>query len=233
MIREGNFSKTIVVILGAVMVMAYGTVEATVINGDFSGGLADWEAHGTVSSVGGVAILGDDFPGADLYQGIAAGPGNFVLEFDFLGMLSSDLSADPFAFPDTFFASILFIDDYSQFDLALGIFDDSLSLFDMDDLGVFNANPSATIGTSALGGDWQHFRMAFNSAYTYVVPTFELWDFNYVIGDSEVQIDNVSLTASQAPIPEPATLVLFSLGVLGVTLQKKRSIDICFDRFRA
>ena len=54
------------------------------------------------------------------------------------------------------------------------------------------------------------------------MPAFELADFNFIIGDSEVQIDNVSITPAQAPIPEPATAALLALGLAGLLGRGRR-----------
>jgi hypothetical protein len=76
-----------------------------------------------------------------------------------------------------------------------------------------------------LGTDWTHVTYAFSNAYQYVIPTFEIFDFNYAVGDSAVGIDNVSITsATPTPVPEPATIVIVGTGMAGLAfLRRKRS----------
>ena len=54
--------------------------------------------------------------------------------------------------------------------------------------------------------------MNFYNAYNYVIPTFELYDFNFADGDSKVFIDNVQIN----PVPEPATFLLLASGLAGL-----------------
>jgi len=186
-----------------------------------AGDLTGWTTEGVdtplgdVSAATGVAVLGDstDWYSA-LYRGIPLDTGAYVLEFDVLNGLSPN---DGGGFYDTFFASLYFIDDLSQFDLATPVFDDVVPLFSMD-MGTRGSffDVFFDVRLSDLGPGWTRVTYAFENTHNYVIPTFELFDFNYVPGDSTVGIDNLSITP--APVPEPATLTMVGLGLGGMAL---------------
>lgn len=192
---------------------------ATVVNGDFSSGLAGWVTYGDVTGIN-EAVLGDN--GGDyshLYQGIPLAAGGWRLEFDVLNLLSPDLPPGPFAFPDSLFASLFFINDIALFDLTGAVFDHVIPLFDMDFGGPFGVTGS--FGASPLGGGWQRYSLDFVNSYGYVVPAFELFNLNTVTSDSTVHIDNVTLTPRTSVIPEPSTFALCGVGLVSM---------LCFGR---
>ena len=212
-------------IFGATVLLVFllfNVSHASLINGDFSSGLDGWTTEGDVSKTGDEeAALGDDNkPWSALYQPIKLAPLTYTIEFDFLNNLSGVVPAGTFL--DTFYASLYFINDITQFHLLSLQYDESQPLADMDANGVFN-DYGGSIVSSAKGGEWQHFSMSFYNAYTYVIPTFELSDFNFIDKDSQVFIDNVRIN----PVPEPATILLLGAGLAGLggfVRKKKRTL---------
>jgi hypothetical protein len=194
---------------------------ASVINGDFSSGLGSWTTSGDVTAAT-EATLGDNGEiYSYLYQAVALAPGQYRIEFDFLNLLSSDLASDPNAFPDAFFASLYFTNDLSSFDLAGAVFDDVAPLVDLDASGPLNV--AGVLSPSAVGPDWTHFSFDFTNNFSYVIPVFEMLDFNFASGDSTVSLDNVSITQPIGVVPEPATLTLLGMGLLGCFARRKRN----------
>jgi len=194
---------------------------ATITNGNFSAGLSDWTTQGDVSAAS-VATLGDNGESYSLLlQPVALAPGQYLFEFDFQNLLSADPGVEPNAFPDAFFASLYFINDLPSFDLAGSVFDDALPLLDLDASG-----PVALAGvlspSLAIPG-WTHYAVNFNNNFGYAIPVFELLDFNFVAGDSAVNLDNVSITQPTGVVPEPATLTLLAMGLAGCLASRKFS----------
>lgn len=205
----------------ALLLFAAAPCQAMVVNGTFDSGLSGWTSEGDVTAAGDATVGDSGALYSLLFQPVALAPGQYTIEFDFFGLLSGDLSADPFAFPDTFFASLYFVNDAGTLDIANGIFDDVTPLLDLDELGPFNV--AGTLDTSPLGPDWTHFSYTFTNNYAYVIPAFELLDFNFIAGDSQVRLDNVSLSTVTGVIPEPATLSLLFMGLLGCAARRARN----------
>jgi len=156
-----------------------------------------------------------------LYSFNPLSPGMYNIDFYFKNDLSDVAApppAPPFAFLDSFYATLLFRDDKTLPDC-----DDcykSMPMFDLDAGGVFNN--FGTVSTSPEGDDWLHFSMAFENMYAYVVPGFELIDWNCIDDDSQVQLANVCI--SQIPIPS-AFLLLGSglIGTIGLLRRRAKS----------
>lgn len=209
---------------------------ANPINYDFSNGLTAWTTIGEVAEDNETAVLSDTnyASWSVLYQGESAVTGSYTIEFDFKNGLSAEtLEDDPFgfSFPDVFFASIYFVDDLSTFYLDIdpdnSSYNGATALFDMDYIGAYSNDDDGIIdGTiSELDNGWYHFSLVFENTFNYIIPTFELMDWNFINDDSQVWIDNVQLTANQAsPVPEPTTLLLMltGLGGLGFGFQNKK-----------
>ena len=194
---------------------------ATLVNGDFAGGLAGWTSLGNVSAGGQVAAMSDnDAPYSLLFQGDQVQHGMFRIDFDFKGDLSPEVPSGAFA--DTFFASLYFADDAGKFDLPNQKYDAGTGLFDLDRTGASNVN--GTIGASSAGEDWSHFTLTFLNGYNYIIPTFELFDLNFAGNDSQVLLDNIRLEhiPDTVLIPEPAPLILMGLGLLALLFNRRK-----------
>jgi hypothetical protein len=209
MMMSGRVWQITLLVLGcaAIAPLGYGDL----LNGDFSSNLDGWSTIGDVSVVSEVAALGDDGQWySALYQFVASTPGLYEIEFDFYGGLSEEVP--DFTFPDTFFASLYFIDDPGGFDLPGGIYGDAVGLMDMDYSGAYS--DEGIITPSGIGPGWQHFSMSFD-----IIPAFELADFNFINNDSYCLVDNVAITPI---IPEPATLSILGGGLLGLLARRRR-----------
>ena len=195
-------------------------VEAVPTNGNFAAGLFAWSTLGDVTTDNEEAVVGDDgVTYSALWQPVALAPGSYTFEADILNGLSSVLP-DPFGFLDTFFATLYFTNDLSNFDPANNLFGSgSIGVFDLDANGF--ANTSATIGTSSKGGDWRHVTFPFSNANTFVIPTFELFAQNTINADSTVRVDNVVISGATMVVPEPGTLMLFGIGIVLVWPYRK------------
>ncbi|MBU2985705.1 PEP-CTERM sorting domain-containing protein [Saccharophagus degradans] len=194
-------------------VLAFGLAsgaDAGLINGDFEDGLNGWEAYDDVSENGGVAIIGDNtaYGASTLFQASNTGAGVVNFEFDFFAGISDDVTSGHFS--DIFVSSLYFTNDLATFDL-FGGYEGVQWMFDVDAYGEIVYD--GTITDSAVGTGWRHFSFEFVSSYDYVVAVFDIFEINGNI-DSTFQIDNVSLSAVIASVPEPSSMVLF-LSLLG------------------
>ena len=170
---------------------------------DFSSGLDGWSFVGDVNDVSEAALLGDENAAHSiLYQIVAWGPGGFVLEFDIWDLLSSATAEG--AFPDTFFASVYYVDDPATFDLQAGSFDSAIALFNLDATGITLL--AGTLSASDRGPDWQHYSATLSTTHPYIIPVFEVLDYNLTPGDSNVLLDNVRI------VPEAHAGILFAVG---------------------
>lgn len=192
----------------------------TIVNGDFSSGLNGWSSQGGASASAGIGILDDNGQAyhSQLYQ-TASGSGHYHFSFDFYNGLSDAYDrSNPFAFPDSFFATLYFSDNSGFDPNGPGLHDGFLALFDLASGGV--SNLTGNIRPVPLTDGWLHYDVSFDTAYAFVIPTFDLYNDNGIAGDSRVLLDNVIL---QAPIiPEPATFMLIGGGLLAGLLGRRR-----------
>ena len=161
----------------------------------------------------------DDAVWSYLYSFNPLSPGMYNIEFDFKNDLSdvpAPPPAPPFAFIDTFYATLLFRNDQTLPDCNDCY--DYMPMFDLDAGGVFNN--FGTISPSLEGDDWLHFSMAFENTCAYVIPGFELIDWNFIDDDSQVQLANVCI--SQIPIP--SAVLLLGSGVVGIVSLIRRRV---------
>jgi hypothetical protein len=175
-------------------------------NPAFEAGLSSWETTGSVTVVANEAQLSDNPDAiALLYQPVPLTSGVYTITFDFNSDLSDQFSTG--TFPDTFFASLYFIDDLNQLDIPGHVFDAATGLMDLDWQGAFNV--AGLIGLSPLGPEWSRFSHEFQMTHAHVAIAFEQAGLNGVSGDSSVRIDNVVI----ALVPEPATGLFMLCGL--------------------
>ena len=176
--------------LAAVSVSRNARADA-LVNGGFDSGLSGWQTQGGVFPSTDVAVLADDsFTSGLLWQPVASLDGRFTLTFDFNNALSASVPQGTLA--DSFFATVYFTDNLATFDIAAGVFDQAISLFDLDTSGP--ANVTGSIGPSSKGANWSFFTLTFDNTHGFIVPAFDLRDLNLVNNDSAVGLDNVTLS---------------------------------------
>ena len=134
------------------------------------------------------------------------------LRFDFRNALSNNVPVGRVA--DTFFATLYFTNNAATFDIQGGAFDRAVPLFDLDSAGPFNVN--GTIGPSSKGTGWSLFATTFQNTHGFIVPAFELRDFNLINNDSAVAIDNVVM------VPEPGSWVLIGGLLAGFVCTRRK-----------
>lgn len=207
-------SALLFIAIVVVLLLFIGQARADLVNGDFSNDLNGWYSAGTTVSSDGIAVLSDSVTSLSyLYQPVAGITGaKYQYSFDI--KTDSSIVVPDFSFPDTFFASLYFVDDKSSFDLSTPTtYDDALAILDADTWGVtvWDGEFSPIAGTV----DWFRYSLTFQNEYNWIIPTFELLASNLIAGDSTVYIDNIALNET-APIPEPSTLLLFCSGLVGL-----------------
>lgn len=215
-LRARSGARLTWVVVASLLLLAAGPA-AALTNGDFGDGLTGWQTSGPVSVAGGELVLADDGPSASAaWQAVATQASRSILEFEVLGALSDFTPSDPFGFPDVFAASIYLFDDAGSFDPATSTFDSAVSVLTLDWTGPYDVNAAVT--PSALGGEWLHVSIEFDSPTAFMAPAFELFELGFVGGDSEVRIDGVSL----APVPEPGSGALLALGLVALSRRSRR-----------
>jgi hypothetical protein len=186
-------------------------------NGEFTGSLEPWIVEGVAGNTGDTLVFAD---GASTRIGVfqtgavPLGFTGFALSFDFISGLSPTVGQGFLL--DTFFPSLYLGGDDFGSGIAGGVFDQAISLFDLDANGVFNPAPGGTFGPSPKGAGWTQFSLSQITAPGFVAPgfatvAFEFFDLNGTAGDSVVAVDNVVLLAI---VPEPAVGALLGLASL-------------------
>jgi hypothetical protein len=153
-----------------------------------------WTAEGDVETLNNMAFaLGDrGATRSRIFQAFTLNPGvPYAITFDFKNNVSGAQPTNPFAFPDTFFASLILLDDATGFDPDSTNFADAMPLFDLAAAGVLNNQ--GILSPSNLGPQWTHFSLTFTPTHRVVVPAFELLDLNFIDADSAVHLDNIRI----------------------------------------
>lgn len=206
MSKRPNGHQTRILVCLALGCLGTGTQAGFTHQWDFSEGLTGWTAMGNVAEVNQAALLGDaQSDHSILYRAAEWDQPTFTIELEVRDVLSE--TVNPQAFADAFFASVYFVDDLGTFDLATLSYDHALPLFTADSEQGLRLH-NGVIGPGDLGAGWQRYQAQLPGDYRYIVPVFELLNYNLTQGDSIVLIDNVAI------IPEPPSAVLLVFGAL-------------------
>jgi hypothetical protein len=204
MLVSRSLLACLILLLALVAAPAFSLAAPINTNFSFSSGLTGWSADGDVAVVSGVTELTDPNGGGTLLQSTNTGPGSFVLTFDLFNGLAP--KGNP-GFPGNVFADLgagtLYFSN-SALTLTTLAGNSSTVLFDAASSGVVT-----TLSSVALGSGWFQYTLAFQTAFSYVTPVFDLFDQDFV-ANSILKIDNVKLEAAAAPVPEPATVILLA-----------------------
>jgi len=186
---------------------------------EFEGGLTGWTYTSGVST--GPTIPASDGDSAlltaatdpyydRLYRPLNVGMGTLTLEFDFL----SSLDGPGYEGNVESFAGLYFVNDLSAFIPGEpSTYEDLLGTLVV---GSTSANPQngGTVGSSTIGGDWQHLTISFMNSYTYIVPTFDLGSSDQTT-DAFMRFDNVRISGdSVAPVPAPPAVYMAGIGMM-------------------
>lgn len=194
---------------------------AIIVGSDFETDLTGWTHEGDVAFGDGSVRIGEGAGGyASFWRAFELLPARpHTLCFDLAPLMQF---TDEFGtFPDTFFASLYFVNDLADFDLATGRFDDSLELLDADYEGIRLGDGSVMPGDGSVV-PFERWCIDFVTRFRYVIPVFELIDGDFT-ENSSVRLDNVFLTTEDEPvIPEPAHLVALGLGLSALLRRRAR-----------
>lgn len=216
--KSGAIKLAAVLMIGLLPASAFG---ATLFYEDFSSGLGLWTTGGSLIDI--MSFNGNDWARFQdnsssgnpyLYYNAVAltGAENHLFEFDLNPRMTETSN-------DTFSVYLYYTNDPLTFTpFAVGNTLDIL--FNLRGNVFYDVHENVAITDNTIGSlTWKHVAYDFSSsAFSHVVPFYTLRK-----GDAEqnsnVWLDNVRF---DGPVPEPATSLIFGLGLLGLGVVRKR-----------
>lgn len=217
-VKSGAITAAAILMIGLFPVSAFG---ATLFYEDFSSGLDLWTTGGGLIDIMGfngeswarfqdVSNTGNPY----LYYNAVAltGADDHLFEFD-LNPRMTETSTD------TFSVYLYYTNDpltFSPF-VAGNTLD---ILFNLRGNVFYDVHEGVTITDKPIGSlTWKNVAYDFSTSdYSHVIPFFTLRKGD-AIQNSNVWLDNVRF---DGPVPEPATSLIFGLGLLGLGIARKR-----------
>ncbi len=203
------FSLFVLALVGLIL-RPGGVAEAVISNGGFEAGLTDWTAF--IPS-GGSAHAVTTHTGS---QGTAYGP----IEGGYFAELKTDGPDSYITLSQTFsISSGLWIEGWAAFDTRDHLpYNDNAAVDIFDAAGNFMATPwyldVLTLGDDG-DGPWEYWSWTAPESGNY---TLQL----YVVNSLGSGLDSCALFDAVKVVPEPATMLLFGSGLLGLAFGRKR-----------
>ncbi len=214
MSNKNPFLKLLLCIVVATAAISPARADASLLNGDFSSGLAGWSVDwGDVTDGGGFARFQEhpvDFS-STLSQQFSIPAAASLLSFDLELSSAPGGDPDPFAWPDAFTASLL---DAATFDPLISWDPLVTEFFLLENTGAIETAAGMTVAGNTISLDVSSWRGQD------VLLSFDLWA-SYDGMTTTAELDNVNV--SVVPLPGAALLALIGLGAAGVTVRRNRS----------
>lgn len=184
-------------------------------NSDFDTDLGSWTTSGAVQHSTDFAVLTDAVGSASIDQSAPEGSGAYSFAVDFIGGLSGQG-----VLLDSAFFSIYLGDNPFVSPTSPGSFDEVITLFDLDAIGVSNSDPEVSVAPHPTRVGWSRASVNFTTSRTNITPHVQLLDQNGIASDSSVGVDRFELMR----IPEPSSMSLFCVaGWFFLTSRRKKN----------
>jgi len=183
-----------------------------IVNGGFDSDLSGWTTNGSVAQSSGFALLDEGLGGGDsaIFQTVGGGGDPLLLSCAlFIEGMSQDVPGGSLA--DTAFGTVYFGDVAFGADASAGIFNESLSLFDLDHTGLTILENSLTMEDIAARPGWVRMTVLLNTTRDFTTFVVEEINLNLINEDSIIAIDEVSIEV--IPESSPSLLVIFVLAL--------------------